>query len=384
MYHKGLLIYALNSQNDFVHIDDVAKGLACNCYCPSCKERLVAKNGGKKRIHHFSHASGVDCEGAYESMLHQLAKIRVQEAFLNKSEFYIQFNNKSYCSKFETCKFVRGDNCHTISRSSFNLKDYYDSCEQEVKYDSINRRSDLKIYSSKYHQRQPIYIEFYVTHACDEFKLHNGGKVIEVKIKSEKDIDKIIEQGLTESTKCNHKNSYFDDIFETNYITFWNFKAEDFNNSQICHEIKFLRYILYPSGKSQCYQDVSSCRNLVKSQKQSLLEICFFNRNSEWAHKAVMYYLYEIFGMKNCPICKYYAKDLYYNKMICWFKDNNLGINIKRPPFEPAEECPDFSLNIHTVYRYSHLNEVVFFTEAGCFTEAEFLGKSFAEVFAMF
>ena len=77
MHQKGLLTYALNSIGNLVYIDEVDTGQLCNCYCPSCKEKLVAKNGGMKRVHHFAHASGVDCENAYETMLHQLAKLRV-------------------------------------------------------------------------------------------------------------------------------------------------------------------------------------------------------------------------------------------------------------------------------------------------------------------
>ena len=91
MHRKGLLTYALNSIGNLVYIDEVDTGQLCNCYCPSCKEKLVAKNGGMKRVHHFAHASGVDCENAYETMLHQLAKLRVQEAFLSKEVFNVGF-----------------------------------------------------------------------------------------------------------------------------------------------------------------------------------------------------------------------------------------------------------------------------------------------------
>ena len=91
MNQKGLLIYAFSSNGNFVHIDKVVNGLACDCFCPSCKERLVAKNRGTKRIHHFAHASGVGCDEAYETMLHQLAKYRVQETFITKEVFNLQF-----------------------------------------------------------------------------------------------------------------------------------------------------------------------------------------------------------------------------------------------------------------------------------------------------
>ena len=82
---------------------------------------------------------------------------------------------------------------------------FYDSCEQEIQYDSINRRSDLKIFSSKKPQLAPIYIEFFVTHASDVSKLHNGGKIIEVKIESENDIQRIVDDGFIESSKCDSR-----------------------------------------------------------------------------------------------------------------------------------------------------------------------------------
>lgn len=43
MHQKGLLTYALNSIGNLVYIDEVDTGQLCNCYCPSCKEKLVAK-----------------------------------------------------------------------------------------------------------------------------------------------------------------------------------------------------------------------------------------------------------------------------------------------------------------------------------------------------
>ena len=265
MHQKGLLTYALNLIGNLVYIDEVDTGQLCNCYCPSCKEKLVAKNGGMKRVHHFAHASGVDCENAYETMLHQLAKLRVQEAFLSKEVFNVGFEYRSYCPHVKTCAFVRYGNCYISTHKRFNLKEFYDSCEQEIQYDSINRRSDLKIFSSKKPQLAPIYIEFFVTHASDVSKLHNGGKIIEVKIESENDIQRIVDDGFIESSKCDSRlleGIESENISET---TFWGFKSEDYDAKNITQEIEFSRYILYASGKSQCYQDTSLCCLLYTS-----------------------------------------------------------------------------------------------------------------------
>ena len=71
--HK-LLTYALNSDNRLMYINDVPNGLECNCICPGCKEKLIAKNDGKVREHHFAHASNKECITGYQTMIHLLAK----------------------------------------------------------------------------------------------------------------------------------------------------------------------------------------------------------------------------------------------------------------------------------------------------------------------
>ena len=46
-----------------VHIDEVERGLACNCICPCCEQRMIA-NKGEKNQHYFSHerkaGTGID------------------------------------------------------------------------------------------------------------------------------------------------------------------------------------------------------------------------------------------------------------------------------------------------------------------------------------
>lgn len=68
------LTYALDESEALVHVDDVQKGLNCGCRCPYCKAPLYAKNQGLTRTHHFAHAKGHNCEAAFESALHLLAK----------------------------------------------------------------------------------------------------------------------------------------------------------------------------------------------------------------------------------------------------------------------------------------------------------------------
>ena len=75
----AFLTFALDEGGALVHVDDVAKGAKCGCHCPHCNAPLYAKNTGEIREHHFAHAHGHECEGAYESSLHLLAKEVLQE-----------------------------------------------------------------------------------------------------------------------------------------------------------------------------------------------------------------------------------------------------------------------------------------------------------------
>ena len=76
----AFLTFALDKENNLVNVNDVAKGIKCECHCPHCNAPLYAKNRGQVREHHFAHANGHECEGAYESSLHLLAKEVLQEA----------------------------------------------------------------------------------------------------------------------------------------------------------------------------------------------------------------------------------------------------------------------------------------------------------------
>lgn len=121
-HEAHMLIYAVGSKGQLVNVDDVRTGNECGCFCPACKEPLMAKNQGLKRIHHFAHQSGTECDFAYESMLHLLAKEKVRNAFLDNEEFLMGFEYKSYCPKSKQCVYVRYDECRTIQQKLFNLK----------------------------------------------------------------------------------------------------------------------------------------------------------------------------------------------------------------------------------------------------------------------
>ena len=306
------LTYALDQTGQLVNVDDVPVGNRCGCFCPACKEPLIAKNQGTKRKHHFAHQSGTECEYAVESMLHILAKEKIREAFLSKSEFWIEFEYKSYCINNKECKFIRYSECCERKTRRFNIKQYYDSCEQEIRYDNINRRSDLKIFSSTNPQRTPIYLEFCVTHASNRNKLHSGNKIIEICIESVDDVLHLVENGIIESNIYNSEEyedlEEFDD-FEINLqdIIFYGFKKKDYMNNHISNEIRFDRYILHQSGKIHFSHNFCDCKRLEKSKASSLLEICIHSYNTFGLYKKVGYIGFQKFNIPNCILCKNYV-----------------------------------------------------------------------------
>lgn len=75
--HGRMLMFGLR-EGTMWHVKDVPNGKACGCVCPECAAQLEAKNNGKVRAAHFSHSSGADCAGGYETALHLAGKEALQ------------------------------------------------------------------------------------------------------------------------------------------------------------------------------------------------------------------------------------------------------------------------------------------------------------------
>lgn len=88
-----LMKNALNAEQKIVHIDQVQRGLACNCTCFACGEIVLAKQGDVKE-HHFAHVSNKEsCHIQAESILHKYAKQVIEQekklylpSLVNKTE----------------------------------------------------------------------------------------------------------------------------------------------------------------------------------------------------------------------------------------------------------------------------------------------------------
>lgn len=301
--HNNNITYAFNSEGSLVNIKDVYSGKKCNCFCTACKEPLMAKKG-ESRKHHFAHLSKTNCVHAFESMLHHLAKDKIQKAFNSNNEFWINYEEKKHCFKIKNCEYISKKECSETNNKKVNLKEFYDSCEQEVCYDNIRRRSDLKIFSSTNKDKKPIYLEFCVTHACDYEKLHSGNAIIEIVIESEEDIDDIINNGIIETKECNKQL--------ISKVAFYSFEKK---SNDISTNIEFIRFILSQDGELLCYKDYKkNCKNFIKNNyKTNKVDLCFHipheYENQEEILSTMKYLCYQKYKIKNCDLCVHYKHE---------------------------------------------------------------------------
>lgn len=340
--------YALDREGHMAYVDDVPNGKNCRCICPSCRQPLEACNGGTKRQHYFRHQSGIQCEHAYEGMLHKLAEERIKKAFDESDVMNVRYQYRSYCKYKATCKlYSYCGKCYDESQSEkcFNLKDWYDCCELEESYTDMNRRSDLKLTSSTHPSRKPVYIEIWVTHKSDQQKLSSGAKIIEVKIDKVEDIDEIVINGFVENFKEKSNDQIFyrtvkvnieqkyawnefekysmnmDDAEENCRVRFYGFKKIDCLQECRNVPVEFVRAVLYTSNKVYVEFEDGKCGQLKKKFLKSRYEVCFHGPEEMLSlyslRETFLNMCYEKFDFRSCEICKNYVLSYNGTGMIC-------------------------------------------------------------------
>lgn len=148
-----ILEYALNSEKQLVHIDSVKNGLECDCVCPGCKEKLVAKNDGKIRKHHFAHVGGNDCGTGYQTIRHIWGK----EFFFENRTIPIAINGKV---GFVKSKFVKGIGMEVQLLDLNIIPDVFARVIQICTYLGVHIPVEI-----------PVIAEILVTHKVDDEKV---------------------------------------------------------------------------------------------------------------------------------------------------------------------------------------------------------------------
>lgn len=91
--------WAENSNGGLVHIDNVPRGLECDCICPCCREKVLARHG-EVRSHGFAHQSKIrkaNLKICYAVTLYKLAEQIIQNRKRIKAPtYYGIFKDKDF------------------------------------------------------------------------------------------------------------------------------------------------------------------------------------------------------------------------------------------------------------------------------------------------
>lgn len=179
MRHEYDNLFQYGLKDDIlVHVNEVANGLLCNCRCPNCGEILVAHNNSRnKKAHHFQHKSLKDCTGAYETIIHLLAKEIIQEqGYLTVPD--VDYTLSEYAWTYQPYIVSSSEQIIRSKRIQF------DKIELEKSVGSF--RPDLKCLINK----KTLYVEIAVTHFVDQEKrdkiFKDGNPVLEIDLSNEK------------------------------------------------------------------------------------------------------------------------------------------------------------------------------------------------------
>lgn len=148
-----LQLFAKDKNGRMRSIDEVSRGLSCECTCTCCGEKVIARQG-EVREWHFAHASEADCAGAAESALHQAAK---QILLDNKGTTLPERSVDAQVTLADGRKGIG-----YASRPELWLD--FDTVEAEVGYDAIRPDIVATINGTSF------FFEVAVTHFIDEEK----------------------------------------------------------------------------------------------------------------------------------------------------------------------------------------------------------------------
>lgn len=295
---------ATDTDGKMIHIDEVTQdNRAEHYFCIGCGKEMSAVLG-EKREHHFRHKEDT-C--SWESYLHQLGKKLIKQRFETSTEFIVQYYGQSTCQKWEECKLRKSCGqlkCQSKLLFSVDLKNNFDTCEEEAGYKGF--RADLKLTHSEYPEREPIFLEIFVTHECKPDKIASGIKIIEIKINSEIDaLQPIIENegSMVESKPYTPYN-----VKTISPIRFYNFERN------VTPEYLLNRFCLYRDEngllRGRCEQNKITCQNVETEHNDlSLFEVAILEKSVPNKQKYSLNYLgmalaiNKGFEIKNCIFC---------------------------------------------------------------------------------
>ena len=295
--------YAKNQDGVIIDIADVVKEdrKSQRFFCISCGAEMIPKLGEVKARHFAHKAETPNCNS--ETYLHKLTKLCLKNMFYSSEPFEIAYWQEVKCADRASCPFFKEDVCKEKRLKSFDLKRYYDTCQEEERADGFI--ADLKISNSKNADIPPVTIEVFVSHKCSLPKKDSGLKIIEVRVKDEADIQELISGPITEDEECRYS-------FEPRHAKcrFYGFNKES-KLSEPLDVRGIARFYLFPSGSAfvSNMDEMRSCRDCSKKDNpKAVLEL---NIDAQYIYKPSPYEIGYVTAMnmgyqvKTCQLCKF-------------------------------------------------------------------------------
>ena len=188
----------LDDTQSTVSIDDIDRPFSRQhkFFCPHCHNEMYA-TFGEIQSPHFRH-NGDKCQ--HSKYLHDLAEHVFYEEYSkcldNGWPFFLELRIPTPCNK--ACVLKKHLDCreHYIQKTVDLTKDFTQvSLEPRVDLDDHYRRPDVLLESSGGKQ---LWIEIWVSHETEEAK-RKDGRIIEIKIDTEKDLEKIRQHKIIQS-----------------------------------------------------------------------------------------------------------------------------------------------------------------------------------------
>lgn len=300
--------HAFNSLRELVEIHE-AKRTGESYYCPHCGAEMVMRCGNIKEWH-FAHKKQKKCE--YNHYLHTIAEIKIQEWINTSSEVFLYLYPREYCHERETCHFYNDECIRTAHDPEiYNLKQWYNECEREkqIIVGEHTFVADL-LWHHKTNNKLDILIEINVTNPCEERKIKSGARIVEFKIESEENIERLLNSPIIPPKDSRYYNN----------ILLYNFNPKDKPASGLETSRLLQKFILFESDKAYI-DNYCCCRNVNK--RRGIFEITTTNDGGFSFYKEGSFYnigyalASQYFpSLKHCSLCKHQTMTV-ENDIIC-------------------------------------------------------------------
>lgn len=312
--------YAIAENESLIHIKNTINDKESKYYCPYCHQEMIRKCGNVRQWH-FAHK--IDYENcSYEHYLHTVAEIRIKEWFDKSDKIMLRYHVKQVCKNVDSCEwkvdregeyqekeYSNESECYRYAYEETDLKQFFQTCELEKRYENEKGVFVADLFCENYkNAKQSLFIEICVTHECEEEKKNSAIRIIEFRIQSEDDIQKIIDSIY---------------VYENEYTTFYNFRIKE-KSCKVLGSVKVQKFILYPSLKAHWERNgLTTCENYVRKRK-GIYEISFNGDTTdlltvEGGAYSVMLAkaMHDGYIRRDCKLCKYHIFNSWTKENIC-------------------------------------------------------------------